>query len=222
MEYHIGIIDDEAAKITQLLFYLDMGWEDNSGSLIKEKYKNVKLIPEEIPLESTIDSMVEKIGSGAFDALIVDFKLSSKQNVSYSGVALAQAVDKKLRGFPIFILTSYQDDLYNKECFDVYQVFDFERYIKELDERIEINSKIVEQIKKYRTTLNKWKEELASLIALAGTNASIDDRILELDSLIENSIDGTSALPSHVKKTLSDSTRIQQIIDKIDKVIKEG
>ena len=52
MEYRIGIIDDDESKITQLLFYLDLGWENNSGSLIKEKYKNVKLIPEEITLES--------------------------------------------------------------------------------------------------------------------------------------------------------------------------
>lgn len=221
MEYRIGIIDDDDSKITQLLFYLDMGWEDNSGSLIKEKYKNVKLVPEEIPLESTIDEMVDKISSGTFDALIIDFKLSSKKNISYSGISLAQAIDRKLREYPIFILTSYQDDLYSKECFDVYQVFDFERYIKDIDERIEINSKIVEQIKKYKTTLNKWKEELASLILLAGTNATIDDRILELDSLIENSLDGTSALPLQVKKALSDSMRIQTIIDKIDKVIKE-
>ena len=221
MEYRIGIIDDDESKITQLLFYLDLGWENNSGSLIKEKYKNVKLIPEEISLEYTIDAMIDKIISNTFDALIIDFKLSSKKNISYTGVSLAQAIDKKLREYPIFILTSYQDDLYSKESFDVYQVFDFERYIKDLDERIEINSKIVEQIRKYRSTLNKWKNELAELIPLAGTNAIVDDRILELDSFIENSIDGTSALPLQIKKALSDSSRIQTIIDKIDSVIKE-
>ena len=221
MEYRIGIIDDDESKITQLLFYLDLGWENNSGSLIKEKYKNVKLIPEEISLESTIYAMIYKIISNTFDALIIDFKLSSKKNISYTGVSLAQAIDKKLREYPIFILTSYQDDLYSKESFDVYQVFDFERYIKDLDERIEINSKIVEQIRKYRSTLNKWKNELAELIPLAGTNAIVDDRILELDSFIENSIDGTSALPLQIKKALSDSSRIQTIIDKIDSVIKE-
>ena len=221
MEYRIGIIDDDESKITQLLFYLDLGWENNSGSLIKEKYKNVKLIPEEISLESTIDAMIDKISSNTFDALIIYFKLSSKKNISYTGVSLAQAIDKKLREYPIFILTSYQDDLYSKESFDVYQVFDFERYIKDLDERIEINSKIVEQIRKYRSTLNKWKNELAELIPLAGTNAIVDDRILELDSFIENSIDGTSALPLQIKKALSDSSRIQTIIDKIDSVIKE-
>lgn len=219
MEYNIGIIDDDNTKITQLLTYVELGWYDNQNNLVKEKYKDVNLLPTEIPLEKTLDEMVDKIFSLKMDALIIDFKLSSQQNIAYSGVTLAQSIDKKRRGFPIFILTSYQDDLYVKECFDVYQVFDFERYITDINERIEINSKIVEQIKKYNSTVNQWKTELEDLIHRAGTNASIDERILELDSLIENSIDGTSALPTKVKQELGNTNHIQLLIDKIDKLI---
>lgn len=221
MEYNIGIIDDDTSKITQLITFVSLGWEDDDGNLTKEKYKDIKLNPIEISLEPDIESMVEKVYSLKLDALIIDFKLSSQQSIAYSGVVLAQAIDKKLRGFPIFILTSYQDDLYVKESFDVYQVFDFARYIGELEERIEINSKIVEQIRKYNNTINKWKCELNDLIPYAGSSADIDERILELDSLIENSIDGMSSIPSKTKRDLSNANHLQLLIDKIDKLIGE-
>lgn len=220
MEYRVGIIDDDATKITQLLTYIELGWEDEDGNLLKPKYKGVTLCPEEIKLESTVEDMVQRICEQKPDALIIDFKLSSQQNIAYSGITLAQSVDAKLRGFPIFILTSYQDDVYTKECFDVYQVFDFERYISDINERIEINSKIVEQVRKYIRTLQQWKNELASLIPLSGTNISVDDRIIELDTWIENSIDGISSLPVKMKKDLSNN-HIQTLIEKIDMIINE-
>lgn len=219
MEYRIGIVDDDSTKITQLLIFTSQGWNDDSGNLIKEKYKDISLAPFEIQLEGDIDQMVEKIITDRPAALIIDFKLSSQENISYTGVALAKAIDEKLRGFPIFILTSYEDDLYEKENFDAYQVFDFERYITDVQERLEINSKIVQQIKKYNTTLNQWKTELTELLPHAGESATIDERILQLDSLIETSIDGTSALSQKLKQELGDTNHIQLLIEKIDKII---
>lgn len=219
MEYRVGIVDDDKTKITQLLIYMPLGWKDDNDNLIKENYKDVNLDPVEIQLECDIDRMVEKIINEKTDALIIDFKLSSQQNISYSGVALAEKIEKKLHGFPLFILTSFEDDLFQKENFNAYQVFEFERYIEDYKERIEINSKIVQQIKIYNSTLNLWKEELIRLLPHEGENATIDERILLLDSWIERSIDGTSAIPQKTKKELNDANRIQLLIDKIDKII---
>ena len=221
MNYSIGIIDDDSTKITQLLTYLDLGWDDEDGNLLKKKYEGVVLSPIEIKLESTEEEMVHKVYETKPDALIIDYKLSSQENIAYSGVSLAEAIDAKLHDFPIFILTSFQDDVYSKECFDVYQVFDFERYIGDQNERLEINSKIVEQIRKYNRMILQWKSELAELIPLKGTSISIDDRIVELDTWIENSIDGLSALSPKMKRDLG-SNHIQELIAKIDSIINEG
>ena len=219
MEYRIGIIDDDGSKMTQLLTFVSLGWEDEEGNLLKENYKDIVMNPFEISLEKSIDAMVEKIVAERPDALIIDFKLSSQQNIAYSGVALAKKIDERLRDFPVFILTSYQEDLYTKECFDAYQVFDFERYIEDTQERLEVNSKLVQQARKYVATIDAWKKELAELLPLAGSNVAIDERLLELDSLIENSVDGTSALPRKIKQDLGDTKRIQLLIEKIDKLI---
>ena len=221
MNYRIGIIDDDSTKITQLLTYLDLGWEDERGNLLKKKYEGVVLTPIEFKLESTQDDMVRKVYEIKPDALIIDYKLSSQENIAYSGISLAEEIDEKLHGFPIFILTSFQDDVFSKECFDVYQVFDFERYIGDQKERLEINSKIVEQIRKYNRMILQWKNELAQLIPLKGTSVSVDDRIVELDTWIENSIDGTSALSPKMKRDLG-SNHIQELIAKIDSIISEG
>lgn len=218
MVYNIGIIDDDASKITQLITYLRLGWNDLDGNLVKEKYKDVMLNPVELTLNDSLNDMVEIIYTSKLDALIVDYNLSSQQNISYTGIELVTAIQEKLFEFPIFVLTSYQDDLFLKECFDVYQVFDFERYIEDQDERIELNSKIIEQIKKYRSSIVRWKDELSTLLSKIGTNHKIDERIIELDTKIEKSIDGVSALSEKMKEDL-DVNRIQNLIDKIDQLI---
>ena len=84
---------------------------------------------------------------------------------------------------------------------------------------MEINSKIVQQIRKYYTTIELWRDELNSLIPKAGESAEIDSKILELDSLLERSIDGSSALPKSTKIQLNNTNKIQELIDKIDKLI---
>lgn len=218
MTYNIGIIDDDTSKITQMITYLRLGWNDIEGKLIKEKYKDVKLCPVELTLIDNLDNMVEVTYASKLDALIIDYNLSSQQNISYSGIDLVKAIQNRLCEFPIFVLTSYQDDLFLKECFDVYQVFDFERYIEDQNERIELNSKIVEQIKKYRSSIVRWKEELSTLLPKIGTNSKIDERIIELDTKIEKSIDGLSALSEKMKEDL-DVNRIQSLINKIDQLI---
>lgn len=218
MVYNIGIVDDDATKITQLITYLRLGWNDIEGNLIKEKYKDVKLNPMELELKDNLTEMVKKVYESKLDALIIDYKLSSQQNISYTGIELVEAIQEKLFQFPIFVLTSYQDDLFLKECFDVYQVFEFDRYINDKDERIELNSKIVEQIKKYRNSILSWKKELFELLPDGGKNCKIDERIIELDTRIEKSIDGVSSLSEKMKADLGQN-RIQTLIDKIDKLI---
>ena len=218
MVYNIGIVDDDATKITQLITYLRLGWNDIEGNLIKEKYKDVKLNPMELELKDNLTEMVKKVYESKLDALIIDYKLSSQQNISYTGIELVEAIQEKLFQFPIFVLTSYQDDLFLKECFDVYQVFEFDRYINDKDERIELNSKIVEQIKKYRNSILSWKKELFELLPNGGKNCKIDERIIELDTRIEKSIDGVSSLSEKMKADLGQNI-IQTLIDKIDKLI---
>ena len=51
------------------------------------------LSPIEIKLESNEEEMVHKVYETKPDALIIDYKLSSQENIAYSGVSLAEAID---------------------------------------------------------------------------------------------------------------------------------
>lgn len=217
-QYRIGIIDDDPSKITQMITMIRLCCDDEEGRPLKDKYANYELIPIELALADNTNDMVECIIEERLDAVIIDYKLSSQQSIAYSGVSLAKELHLRLLGFPIFVLTTYQDDLFDHELFDSYLVFDFDRYISDDRERIELNSKLIEQIKKHRIELENWKKELEDLLPHAGESAIIDERILELDSRLEKSIDGRGAISLPVKRDFT-AEKIDELISKIDSLI---
>ena len=166
-------------------------------------------------LIDVLDIIDEKI-----DALLIDYNLASYATVPYTGVQLARYIQERFMEFPLFILTSYEDELYEQEVFDVYQIFDFERYLSEPQERVELHYKLIQQVVKYHKQLELWKKEIESLLPQKGHSAAIDKRILELDSKLEKSIDGHAAIPDEVKNDLK-SNKLDELIDKIDLLLKE-
>lgn len=218
IQYQIGIIDDDSTKVTQLISCLKMACKDDDGRVKDLRYTKFSLNPKEITLIPDEDEMITTIVKSCCNTIIIDYHLSSQEIISYTGVSLAKKLAEKLYKFPIFILTSYQDDLYTKELFDACQVFDFERYINEPLERIELNTKIIVQVTNYIKERKSWEKELESILSLAGTSVDIDERILELDSQLEKTIGGRSLLPEKLKRELT-SDKVQSLIDKIDKMI---
>ena len=77
---------------------------------------------------------------------------------------------------------------------------------------------MIEQIKKHRIELENWKKELEDLLPHAGESAIIDERILELDSRLEKSIDGRGAISLPVKRDFT-AEKIDELISKIDYLI---
>lgn len=217
-QYRIGIIDDDPSKITQMITMIRLCCNDDDGQPLKEKYAGYELIPVEISLTGSIIDMVEHIVEERVDAVIIDYKLSSQYAISYSGVSLAKELTSRMWQFPVFVLTTYQDDLFDHELFDSYLVFDFDRYIGDDEERIELNTKLIEQIKKYRAETEGWKEELEKLLYRSGESVFVDERILELDSLLEKRMCGSAALSLPIKRNFS-AEKINELISKIDSLI---
>lgn len=216
----IGIVDDDSSKVTQIMTYLMYGMKEASQEKI-EKYTGIKFEVVEVNVSTDITDIIEEIAEQKLDVMIIDYNLSSYATVPYTGVALAKLIQDKYMDFPLFILTSYEDELYEQEIFDAYQIFDFGRYLSEINERIELHYKIIEQVSKYHKQIAEWKKEIEQLLPLKGTSAEIDDKILELDTKIEKSIDGHSAIPKTVKKSL-EVNKLDEILNKIDTLIKEG
>ena len=218
VQYRIGIVDDDSSKVTQMITMLRLCCNDDVGQPIKEKYANYELLPVELELKPKIDDMLDSIIDNKLDGIVIDYKLSSQKVISYSGVLLANRLGERLYSFPIFVLTTYQDDLFDHELFDSYLVFDFNRYISEDSERMELNSKLIEQIKKYRIEIKAWETELTKLLPRAGESATIDERILELDTRLEKSMNGERPISLPVKQTFA-AEKIDELISKIDALI---
>ena len=117
VQYRIGIIDDDPSKITQMITMIRLCCNDEDGQPLKEKYVSYELNPVELTLAETVDDMIECIIEARVDAVIIDYKLSSQQPISYSGVFLAKELSLQLWGFPIFVLTTYQVDLFEHDLF---------------------------------------------------------------------------------------------------------
>lgn len=215
----IGIVDDDTSKVTQIMTYLLYGMKE-APKQKADKYSNVKFEVVEMQLSNDMNDLIECIMDKKIDALLIDYNLASYETISYTGVRLAKFIQEKFMGFPLFILTSYEDELYEQEIFDAYQIFDFERYLSEPKERVELHHKIIEQVTKYRKQLDVWKQEIKELLPQKGKSAEIDSRILELDTMLEKSIDGHSAIPQNIKNSLKPD-KLKELIDKIDLLLKE-
>lgn len=215
----VGIIDDDKSKVTQIMTYLLYGMKDASKQKA-DRYANITFEVIEMELSPDMDDVAACIVEESIDAILIDYNLSSYATISYSGVQLAKYIEEKFYEFPLFILTSYEDELYEQEVFDAYQIFDFERYLSEPKERVELHYKLIEQVTKYRKQIELWKEEIKRLLPEKGKNAEVDNRILELDCMLEKSINGHSAIPKEVKHTLQ-SNKIDELISKIDLLLKE-
>lgn len=213
----IGIIDDDQSKITQIITRLMEGVKHSSPEK-QDKYSKFEFVPVEIEIKDDINEMLSDVIEQDLDCAIVDYKLSSYEIVNYTGIEFAQNLEERVYDFPIFILTSYEDDLFTNEIYNAYQVFDFERYLNEEFERMELHFKIIEQILKFKKQREKCQKELKSLLPLAGTSEEIDSRVLELDTRLEKSINGTYALSRKLKKDLN-SNKLVELLDKIDLIL---
>ncbi len=215
----IGILDDDSSKVTQIMSTLMSGMIGASPEK-KDKYDGFEFEPYEIKVQQDIQNMIDEVIEQELDCVLVDYNLSSYEVADFTGVDFAKHLEDALYDFPVFILTSYEDDLFANEIYNAYQVFNFERYLSESSERIELNFKIIEQIQKSIKQKEQWEQEIYKLLPLAGISEEIDSRLIELDTKLEKSINARYSLPEKVKKDLG-ANKLNELLEKIDKILSE-
>lgn len=215
----VGIIDDENSKVTQIMTYL-LYYSDGTEKQNTKKPSNAKFEVFEVPLSPDMNDITDFVLDNGIEVLLIDYNLASYETMPYSGVDVARYIDGRMAQFPMFILTSYEDELYEKEVFDTYQIFDFERYMSEEKERAELHYKLIQQVIKHHKQLELWEKELQRLLPEKGKSAAIDSKILELDSLLEKSIDGHASISDTLKKSINQN-KVDELIRKIDLLLED-
>lgn len=217
-QINIIIIDDEEIKVNQISQKFEL------GEKICKNENIFTINPINIALKSNIDEFVSEIIEKNCECAIIDYKLNSKSCVEYNGIELANELKKRISEFPIFILTSLEDDLYNNETYDTYSVFDYVRIQDEEKEFKELKKKIVEQVLITERKIDLWKKELNNLLPDKNKNVEIDQKILDLDSKLEKALGGNnSIIPEKAKKELLSNKAdemIQKLFSAIDDILK--
>lgn len=204
-KYKIAYIDESDADIRRFQRF---------------SYNYFEVIPF-IPKDSIEDTCNEILESHV-DALISDFEFSEQlSTVHYDGTNLVSLFLKKRDNFPVFILTSFEDDAISKGE-DVNIIYEK----KEMDEG-EKGEKFLErvkaQIEKYKYKLEIEENRLLQLIA-ESKKRKLDafeiQELADLDSKIEKALDKESQIPNILRDD-KEASDLSELLMRVDVLIQK-
>lgn len=191
--------------------------ESDTRRFQRFSYNYFDVIPF-IPKDSIEETCNEILGSHV-DAIISDFDFAEQlSTIHYDGTDLVSLFLKKREGFPVFILTSYEDDAISKGE-DVNIIYEK----KEMDEGEMFLQRVKAQIEKYKHKLETDETRLLELIAESKKrklNALEMQELAELDSKIEKALDKESQIPN-VLRDDKEATELSELLKKVDELAKK-
>lgn len=176
-------------------------------------FEVVPIIPKD-SIEDTCNEILEN----HVDAIVSDFDFAEQlSNVHYDGTDLVSLFLKKREGFPVFILTSYEDDAISKGE-DVNIIYEK----KEMDEGEQFLERVKAQIEKYKHKLETDEKRLLELIAESKKrklDALEKEELAELDSKIEKALDKESRI-SNILRDDKEASELSELLKKVDELAK--
>lgn len=176
---------------------------------------------EVIPIKplQDIKETCEIILDSHSDAIIVDFNLSEQDpKIHYNGDDLVNEILKVREGFPVFIFTSYEDEAIS-EGEDVNIIYEK----SEVSNGTKFLIRVKSQIEKYHHKLSIAEKKLLSLIKESKSrklNAFEEKEILQLDSLLEKSLDKKHEIPDKLRM-INESSGLVELLKKVDDLAKK-
>lgn len=221
--------------------YIDESQED-IRRFQRFSYNYFDVVPF-IPKASIEDTCNEIIESHV-DALVSDFEFSEKlSTVHYDGTNLVSLFLKKRENFPVFILTSFEDDAISKGD-DVNIIYEKKEMIKktssqaapkietskvdefenkEKESRENFLERVKAQIEKYKHKLENDESRLLQLITESRKRKLNDAEIEELsqlDSKIEKALDKESRIPNILRND-KEASDLSMLLKKVDELAKK-
>ena len=176
-------------------------------------FEVVPIIPKD-SIEDTCNEILEN----HVDAIVSDFEFAEQlSTVHYDGTDLVSLFLKKREGFPVFILTSYEDDAISKGE-DVNIIYEK----KEMDEGEQFLERVKAQIEKYKHKLETDEKRLLELIAESKKrklDALEKEELTELDSKIEKALDKESRI-SNILRDDKEASELSELLKKVDELAK--
>lgn len=176
-------------------------------------FEVIPIIPSD-SIEETCNEIIEN----HVDAIVSDFDFAEQlSTVHYDGTDLVSLFLKKREGFPVFILTSYEDDAISKGE-DVNIIYEK----KEMDEGKQFLERVKAQIEKYKHKLETDENRLLELI-IESKKRKLDafelDEMAELDSKIEKALDRESRISNNLRYD-KEVSELSELLSKVDELAK--
>jgi HPt (histidine-containing phosphotransfer) domain-containing protein len=169
--------------------------------------------------KASIEETCNDILESHVDAIVSDFEFSEQlSTVHYDGTNLVSLFLKKRENFPVFILTSFEDDAISKGE-DVNIIYEK----KEMDEGQMFLERVKAQIEKYKHKLEAEENRLLELIAESKKrklDAAEMEELAELDSKIEKALDKESRIPNILRDD-KEASDLSELLKKVDELAKK-
>lgn len=205
-DFRILYVDEEAEERRRFQFYIK---RNDSES----KFEVVALEPTE-----NLEDFVEEIMNGNFDAIITDHKLGDAMpEILYDGIDLVKMISYRRLDFPCFILTSWDDEAV-KNGEDVNIVYIKGLMNGEEGHKATFLDKIENQIKHHRNKINEYESEYQELLNKDTLNSFEDEKLTELDTIIEKMTNKQSSIPKNLK-TRKNLDELHKMINNTDDLI---
>lgn len=213
-KYKILFIDEEKGQQENFCEYMET---------VADRAEVKCLFPEK-----TIEEMIQAIEDEKPDAIFTDHKLNEikidiSYNVPFSGTDIENQYLERHLGFPFFVMTSYDYDAIS-DSQDVNNVYGKSILHNHSEEgRANFKIRIVQQIDKYKKRLRDSQDELERLLQKREKDElSLDeqDKLVQLDSFLEKSLDSYISIPDDLKTSQS-LTILSDLIEKVDNVLKK-
>lgn len=195
---------------------------DESGEDIRAFQRFASSHFDVIPLQPipSLEEMLGTIFENGTAALVVDYDLSEEAPaIHYSGTDIVEGILAQRPDFPVFILTSYDEQaLENGD--DVNIVYEKKEMY---DKNIKFLQKINTQIVNYNRRLDQKENrilELSKFREERQLTLEEENELIELDSYIEESLSKKESLPN-VLKTSSNEEKLISLLTKVDVLLKK-
>lgn len=217
MTYNILFIDEE--KSNHRIFKVNF-IEKN-----KEVFTGIAVFPN-----ASIEEMMDKIQEINPDAILTDYSLNDYKmdlpenyTVEYSGGELVDEVLRRKSGFPVFIATSFATTA-AQDGFDVKRIYEKKYFQDSSDEsnngtqqHLTFRDRLFHEIKFYKTYISECSDRFDYLVKkrmdadAGGLSLVEEEELIELDKILEESIDGRSKLPDDLRST-SNANKLEDLL----------
>ena len=201
----------------------------------KERFTGSSIYPE-----ASLSNMMEVIFKENPDAVLTDYSLNEyktaiQHEVEYDGGDLAKEIHARRQGFPVFITTSLGDDAARGGA-DVKIIYEKYGSLKEGErensepsadrQHLTFADKLYHEIKAYKQFLEESSDEFDSLLikrisSESGLSIVEEERLIELDGILEDLIDRKSKIPEDLKIP-SNAHRLEELLSLAKDILKKS